>query len=112
MLTIGMPTTVEPIHPTPSQQEVRDMLTMSGLRGSGPRSTCTLPGRVAPGVPVVESPIATLMSRGAAHVLYTGLQGTGVQMGMTVMAHNGAVWVRIQQQRLSKRGQNSADCSA
>jgi len=26
-------------------------------------------------------------------------------MGMTVMAHNGAVLVRIQQQRLSKRGQ-------
>jgi hypothetical protein len=45
------------------------------------------------------------MSRGAAHVRYKGLQGAVVQMGMTVMAHNGAVLVRIQQQRLSKRGQ-------
>jgi hypothetical protein len=45
------------------------------------------------------------MSRGAGEVRYKGLEGAVVQMGMTVMAHNGAVLVRIRQQRLSKRGQ-------
>src|SRR5262249_17759332 len=55
--------------------------------------------------PVVESHIATLMSRGADHVRYKGLEGAVVQIGMTVMAYNGAVLVRIRQQRLSKRGQ-------
>ena len=55
--------------------------------------------------PVVESHMATLISRGAARVRYKGLEGAAVQMGMTVMAHNGAVLVRIRQQRLSKRGQ-------
>ena len=55
--------------------------------------------------PVVESHIATLLARGAGEVRYKGLEGAVVQMGMTVMAHNGAVLVRIRQQRLSKRGQ-------
>src|SRR5947208_3010242 len=55
--------------------------------------------------PVVESHIATLMARGADHVRYKGLEGAVVQIGMTVIAHNGAVLVRICQQRLSKRGQ-------
>ena len=55
--------------------------------------------------PVVESHIAALMSRGADHVRYKGLEGAVVQIGMTVMAYNGAVLVRIRQQRLSKRGQ-------
>ena len=34
-----------------------------------------------------------------------GIQGAVIQMGMAVMAHNGAVLVRVGQQRLSKRGQ-------
>jgi hypothetical protein len=38
-------------------------------------------------------------------VPYKGLEGAVSQMGMTVMAHNGAVLVRIRQQRVSKRGQ-------
>ena len=54
---------------------------------------------------MVEGHIATLMARGAAQVRYKGLEGAVIQMGMTVMAHNGAVLVRVGQQRLSKRGQ-------
>ena len=54
---------------------------------------------------MVEGHIATLMTRGADQVRYKGLEGAVIQMGMIVMAHNGAVLVRIQQQRLSKRGQ-------
>jgi hypothetical protein len=53
---------------------------------------------------VVESHIATLMSRGAGHVRDKGLEGAVVQLGMTVMAYHGSVLVRIRQQRLSKRG--------
>jgi hypothetical protein len=54
---------------------------------------------------VVESHIATLLARGAGQVRYKGLQGAVVQLGMAVMAHNGAAMVRIRQQRLSKRAQ-------
>ena len=55
--------------------------------------------------PVVESHIARLRARGAGHMRYNGLEGAGVHQGMTVMAHNGAVIVRIRQQQLSKRAQ-------
>ena len=54
---------------------------------------------------MVESHIATLLWRGAGQVRYKGLLGAVVQQGMTVMAHHGAVVVRIRPQQLSKRAQ-------
>jgi len=105
MLTVGIPTTVEPINPTPSQQEVRDILNASGLQRIRTPYQVHLACASGYSRPVVESHIATLMSRGAGHVRYKGLEGAVVQIGMTVLAHNGAVLVRIHQQRLSKRGQ-------
>ncbi len=53
--------------------------------------------------PVVESHIAALLSRGAGRLRYRGPQGAQVQLGMTVMAHNGAALVRVSQQQLSDR---------
>jgi len=105
ILTVGIPTTVEPINPTPSQQEVRDILNASGLQRIRTPYQVHLACASGYSRPVVESHIATLMSRGAGHVRYKGLAGAVVQIGMTVLAHNGAVLVRIHQQRLSKRGQ-------
>ena len=55
--------------------------------------------------PVVESYIATLLSRGAGQVRYNGLAGAVVQQAMTVLAQNGATLVRISEQRLTKRAQ-------
>jgi hypothetical protein len=54
---------------------------------------------------VVESHIASLLARGAGTVRYKGLEGAVVQQGMTVMSHNGAVMVRIRQQKTTKRAQ-------
>ena len=105
MLTVGIPTTGEPINPQPSPEEVRDILNGSGLHRIRTPHQVHLACASGYSRPVVESHIATLMSRGAAHVHYKGLEGAVVQMGMTVMAHNGAVLVRIRQQHLSKRGQ-------
>ena len=105
ILTVGIPTTVEPIKPTPSQQEVHDILNAAGLHRIRTPHHVHLACASGYSRPVVESHIATLMARGAGHVRYKGLAGAVIQMGMTVMAHNGAVLVRIRQQRLSKRGQ-------
>jgi len=105
ILTVGMPTTVVPINPTPSQQEVLDILNGSGLNRIRTPYQVHLACASGYSRPVVESHIATLMSRGAGQVRYKGLEGAVIQMGMTVMAHNGSVLVRIHQQRLSKRGQ-------
>jgi hypothetical protein len=105
ILTVGIPPTVAPINPTPSQQEVRNILNASGLQRIRTPHQVHLACASGYSRPVVESHIATLMSRGADHLHYKGLEGAVIQMGMTVMAHNGAVLVRIRQQRLSKRGQ-------
>jgi hypothetical protein len=105
ILTVGIPTTIEPINPTPSPEEILDILNTSGLNRIRTPHQVHLACASGYSRPVVESHIATLMSRGAGHVRYRGLDGAVIQMGMTVMAHNGAVLVRIRQQRLSKRGQ-------
>lgn len=91
ILTVGIPTTVEPLNPTPSQQEVQEILRTSGLERIRTPHQVHLACASGYSRPVVESHIATLMSRGAAHVRSKGLQGAVIQMGMTVMAHNGAV---------------------
>ena len=105
ILTVGIPTTLEPINPQPSPDEVLDILNASGLNRLRTPHQVHLACASGYSRPVVESHIATLMARGAGEVRYKGLEGAVVQMGMTVMAHNGAVLVRIRQQRLSKRGQ-------
>jgi hypothetical protein len=55
--------------------------------------------------PVVESPIATVLARGAGTVRSKGLEGAVVQQGMTVMSYHGAVLVRIRQRKITKRAQ-------
>jgi hypothetical protein len=105
ILTVGIPKTVEPINPQLSPEEILDCLNEAGLNRQ--RTPRQVQRACACGYsrPVVESHIASLLSRGAGQVRYKGLEGAVVQLGMTVMAHNGAALVRIRQQRLSKRGQ-------
>src|SRR6266850_217095 len=105
ILTVGIPKSVQPIAPNPSAEEVRDILNEAGLHRK--RTPYQVPLACACGYsrPVVESPIASLMSRGAGQVRYKGHPGAVRQQGMTVMAHNGATLVRIRQQHLSKRAQ-------
>jgi hypothetical protein len=105
ILTVGIPTSVEPINPAPSPEEVLDILNASGLNRIRTPHQVQLACISGYSRPVVEGHIATLMARGAHQIRYKGLEGAVIQMGMTVMAHNGAVLVRVSQQRLSKRGQ-------
>jgi hypothetical protein len=105
ILTVGIPTSVEPINPAPSPEEVLGILNASGLNRIRTPHQVHLACASGYSRPVVEGHIATLMARGADQVRYKGLEGAIIQLGMTVMAHNGAVLVRIRQQRLSKRGQ-------
>jgi hypothetical protein len=105
ILTVGIPKTVEPIKAQPSAQDVWDILHTAGLH----RQRTPYQGHVACASgysrPVVESHIASLLARGAGHVRYKGLEGAVRQQGMTVLAYNGAVIVRIRQQQWSKRAQ-------
>jgi hypothetical protein len=105
ILTVGIPTRVDPITPTPDPEEVAAILATSGLAGQRTAHQVTLASASGYSRPVVESHIAALQSHGAGHLRYRGPQGAQVQLGMTVMAHNGAALVRVTQQTLSKRAQ-------
>ena len=105
ILTVGIPKTVEPIDPEPTPEAILDLLNDAGLNRKRTPHQVQLACACGYSRPVVESHIASLLSRGADQVRYKGLKGAVVQLGMTVMAHNGAAMVRIRQQRLSKRAQ-------
>ncbi len=105
ILTLGIPTTVEPLNPEPTAEESRALLAEAGLARRRTPALVQLACACGYSRPVVESYIATLLSRGAGQVRYKGLAGAVVQQGMTVLAQNGATLVRIREQRLTKRAQ-------
>lgn len=105
ILTIGIPMTVDPINPTPDAEEIAAILAESGLAGKRTAYQVELACACGYSRPVIESHIATLQSRGASHLRYRGSHGARVQLGITVMAHNGAALARLSQQPLSDRAQ-------
>ena len=105
LLTVGIPQPTQPINPNPPPQEVLDLLNGANLHRQRPPYQGHLACACGYSRPVVESHIASLLSRGAGQIRDKGPQGAVVQIGMTAMAYNGAALVRIRQQRLSKRAQ-------
>jgi len=105
ILTVGIPSSLEPIKATPSPEEIRALLNEARLNRIRTPYQVQLACATGYSRPVVESHIASLLARGAGQVRYKGLEGAVRQQGMTVLAHNGAVVVRIRQQQLSKRAQ-------
>jgi hypothetical protein len=105
ILTVGIPRTVCPINPCPSQHEVLAILNASGLNRKRTPSQVHVASACGYSRPVVESFIENLLCRGAGQITYKGHHGAELQIGMTVMAYNAATLVRIQQNRLSKRAQ-------
>ena len=105
ILTVGIPHTVEPLTPTPTQEDVRRLLHAASLNKRRTPSQVHLACACGYSRPMIESVIASLLYRGAARLTYKGHRGAIVQTGMTVMAHNAATLARVQQNRLSKRAQ-------
>src|SRR6266540_3311288 len=105
ILTVGIPHTVEPLTPTPTQEDVRRLLHAASLNKRRTPSQVHLACACGYSRPMIESVIASLLYRGAARLTYKGHRGAIVQTGMTIMAHNAATLARVQQNRLSKRAQ-------
>ena len=105
LLTVGIPKTIEPIKAPPSPEEILALLNVAGLNRIRTPHQVQLACATGYSRPVVESHIASLLARGAGQVRYKGLEGAVLHQGMTVLAHNGAVMVRIRRQQLSKRAQ-------
>jgi len=105
ILTVGIPKTIEPVKAHPSPEEILDLLNEAGLNRQRTPHQVQLACACGYSRPVVESHIASLLARGAGQVRYKGLDGAVRQQGMIVLAHNGAVMVRIRRQQLSQRAQ-------
>jgi Transposase DDE domain len=105
ILTVGIPRTTEPLSPTPSPEAIQELLTTADLpRKCTPRQV-QLACAAGYSRPVVESIIASLLSRGAGQLRYKGWHGASVQLTMAVMAHNAATLRRIRHGRLTPRAQ-------
>ena len=105
ILTVGIPRTIEPLSPTPSPEAIQEMLTAAGLHHKRTPRQVQLACAAGYSRPVVESIIASLLSRGAAQLRYKGWHGAQVQVTMAVLAHNAATVRRIRYGRLTTRAQ-------
>ena len=103
ILTVGIPETTWPTNPKPSPEEILTMRNEVGFNRQRTPHPVQRAWACGYSRPVVESHIACLFSRGAGQMRSKGPQRAVVQLGMTVMAHNGAALVHLRQQRLSKR---------
>lgn len=105
ILTVGIPKTIEPVKAHPTPEEILALLNAAGLNRIRTPHQVQVACATGYSRPVGESHIASVLARGAGQVQYKGLEGAVRHQGMTVLAHNGAVLVRIRQQQLSKRAQ-------
>lgn len=105
ILTVGIPHTVESPPPAPSPGSIEELLTATGLLGKRTPHQVQLACAAGYSRPVVESIIASLLSRGAGQLRYKGWYGACVQLTMAVMAHNAATVRRIRCGRLTTRAQ-------
>jgi hypothetical protein len=105
ILTVGIPHTVEPLAPTPSPETIAEVLTTTALENKRTPRQVQLACAAGYSRPVVESIIASVLSRGAGQLRYKGWHGAGVQFSMAVMAHNAATVRRIRHGRLTPRAQ-------
>lgn len=105
ILTVGIPRTVEPLSPTPSPEAIQEVLTAADLLHKRTPRQVRLACAAGYSRPVVESIIASLLSRGAGQLRYKGWHGACVQLTMAVMAHNAATVRRIRYGRLTSRAQ-------
>jgi hypothetical protein len=105
ILTVGIPHTVEPLSSTPTPEAVHQVLTTTGLHRKRTPRQVQLACAAGYSRPVVESIIASLLSRGAAQLRYKGWHGACVQVTMAVLAHNAATVRRIRLGRLTTRAQ-------
>ena len=89
ILTVGIPTTVDPLPASPTPEDVLRILDEADLHGIRTPTQVHLAYACGYSRPVVESIIASLLHRGAEHLTYKGHRRAIVHTGMAVMAQRG-----------------------
>ena len=103
MLTVGIPTPIDPLPPRPPPEDVLRRLDEADLHHLRTPSQVPLAYACGDSRPVVERLMASLLGRGAGRLTDNGHRGAIVHTGMAVMAHTAATLVRMHAYRLSKR---------
>jgi hypothetical protein len=92
MLTVGIPTTVDPLPPTPTPEDVLQRRDEADVHHIRTPSQVHLAYACGYSRPVVESIMASLLCRGAGHLTDKGHRGTLVRTGMAVMRTTRRPW--------------------
>jgi hypothetical protein len=103
ILTVGIPTTTEPMPRTASPQQVHAVQQSMPF----PQAPSAHQVRVATACgysrPFVESLIEQLACRGGTQLKYKGHRGAVIQVSTAILAHNAATLTRIQRNRITPR---------
>jgi len=105
ILTVGIPHTAEPLLPTPAPATVQELLIAVHWHRKRTLRQVQLACAAGYRRPVVESILASLLSRGAGQLRYKEWHGACVQLTMAVLAHNAATVRRLRWGRLTSRAQ-------
>ena len=105
ILTVGIPSTVDPLPRTASTQQVhvvQQRMPFPHVPSAHQVQVATACGYSRP---FVESLIEQLACRGGTQLKYKGHRGAVIQVTTAILAHNAATLTRIQQNRLTQRAQ-------
>ena len=105
ILTLGIPSTTEPLPRTASPQQVHAVQQSMPFPHSPSAHQVQVATACGYSRPFVESLIEQLACRGGTQLKYKGHRGAVIQVSTAILAHNAATLMRIQQNRLTQRAQ-------
>ena len=103
ILTVGIPSTIEPLPRTASPQQVHAVQQSMPWAKTPSAHQVQVATTCGYSRPFVESLIEQLASRGGTQLKYKGHRGAFLQTMTAILAHNAATLNRIEQNRLTPR---------
>ena len=105
ILTVGIPSTVEPLPRTASPQQIQAVQQSMPFPQAPSAHQVQVATACGYSRPFVESLIEQLAGRGGTQLKYKGHRGAFIQTIAAMLAHNAATLERIEQNRLTQRAQ-------
>lgn len=105
VLTVGIPSTTEPLPRTASPQQVQAVQRTMPFPHTPSAHQVQVATACGYSRPFVESLIQQLACRGGTQLKYKGHRGAFIQTMTAILAHNAATLERITQNRLTQRAQ-------
>lgn len=103
ILTVGIPSSIEPIPHTPTPEMITAAQRTLPLTHNPTNTQIKIAYACGYSRPFVESLIQNLSTRGGTHLKYKGHRGAFIQTMTAILAHNAATMDRIEQDQLTQR---------